>query len=793
MLRKPSCTVKIFLLGLNSSADHKEATGRSNPMSVLAVGLGALMVGGSATVGYWMLTTQRHLLRLLDMQTVLRESQATHFHQLNQANEGLTAELGAVHATMNDLRTIHPEIDASLTVHRFLKTNETNAGAQPDLAEVCEMVRLLVQHQDVLRFDTSTLSVNHAELLRRMLLMLEAHGVTMDVLRMDASTAHRLGLAAAHLQKYDWAESALGVAYQSSPGHVSVLEGLEWIAKWRGDDALRRHWLEARMKVTPDDPDLLRAHAHLLASLGDGDAERTVRRLEALGVDTAADRSLLSGLRARAGARSEAIEAIEQALDADPTRCEDWLHYAQLLEAEGEHDLALEANERCLTLDRQTGEAWALKARLLASKQGHERDALKAATHAVALDAGGVDAVFLKAELLELEGSVVAAEETLLKAMEAQPSNGELRARLAGRYLLQHRVDEADALLGATPQGIDHALLHAVEGRVHLAHADRLRDGTGETDRTLLQTALDAFNGALNLNRELGVAWLGLARTQRMLGDLETAETSLTRAQRLLPDNDPSVACEAAMLALDLDDPSAALSHVESAEVHGQKATTAYIRGNIAAKNGQLKQALYHYTDSLTLDGAHIRARLNRCSVYMGLDEAGNALDDANALLDFAPQLLVARVRKADALMRLGEWEDASKEFKHVLEHAPHHTHALTQLGACYMSMDRAERAEGPLNDALRQSPEHAAAWHQRGLYYLHFNHLDNALSDFEAAVRCDGNHLDARLQIAAHHHGLSQFEQAQTAWKAVLSIEPDHHLAKTRLAECEKNLMSKA
>ena len=316
------------------------------------------------------------------------------------------------------------------------------------MQEACTVLRSVVQHQSVESGSAAGLTVNHAGLLRRLLAVFDRQQLTMASLHVDADTAHRLGLAAAHLQLYDWAEGALGVAYQLSPGHASVLEGLEHIARLRGDDALLRHWMEARMKLTPDDPALLRAHAHLLASMGDEEAERAVRRLEALGVDTAADRSLLAGLRARAGARSEAIEAILQALEADPSRSADWLHYAQLLEAEGEHELALEANERCLTLDRQSGEAWALKARLLAEKQGHQRDALKAATHAVALDAGGVDAVFLKAELLEIEGSVVAAEETLLKALDAQPFNGELRAASSATH--QHRVDEASNLLGCT-------------------------------------------------------------------------------------------------------------------------------------------------------------------------------------------------------------------------------------------------------------------------------------------------------------------------------------------------------
>ena len=778
---------------MKSSADHKGAMDRSWSMSLLAIGLGALSVGVVGGLGYWMVQANNKMIRLLDMQTLLRESQATHFHHLNIATEGVLSDLNTLQTTLDALRATHPDIDASMAVHQFLLAYETESSPAIDIQQACEVLRSVVQHQPIEGGVSDHLSVNHASLLRRLLTVFEHHELTVSALHMDGDTAHRLGLAACYLQRYDWAEGALGVAYQLSPGHASVLEGLEHIARLRGDDALYRHWLEARMKLTPDDPDLLRSHAHLLASMGDEEAEPAVRRLEALGVDTAADRSLLSGLRARAGARTEAIEAILQALEEDPSRSADWLHYAQLLEDEGERELALEANERCLTLDRQNGEAWALKARLLADKQGHAREALKAATHAVALEAGGVDAIFLKSELLELEGSMVAAEETLLKALEAQPYNGELRARIAGRYLLQHRIDTASDLLSATPDGIDHALLHTVEGRLHLAHADRLRDGTGLTDENLLEAALGAFNGALSLNRELGVAWLGLARTQRMLGDTATAGESLDRAERLSPEKDPSIACEAALLALDNGDLQAALLHVDAAEVHGQKATTAYIRGNIAAVKGQLKQALYHYSDCLTLDAGHIRARLNRSSVYMGLNEARKALDDAEALLDLAPQLAVARVRKADAHMHLAEWEAASKEFKHVLENAPHHTHALTQLAACYMSMDRAERAEAPLNEALRQSPDHAPAWHQRGLYYMHFNKIDNALSDFEAAVRCDGHHLDARLQIAAHHHGLGNMDEAETAWKAILSIDPDHQLAKTRLSECEKNLMKSA
>ena len=223
------------------------------------------------------------------------------------------------------------------------------------------------------------------------------------------------------MRRYDWAETCFGLAYASSPGNSNVLEALEYIAIQKGDEALRRHWLEARMTVNPDNPDLLRAHAHLLAKHGDLEAERDVLRLEALGLDTAADRSLLSGIRARAGSRSEALEAIEQALAEDPSQAKDWISYAKLLNDEGETSKALDAADRCLELDRQCGEAWALTAQILAPKQNRLKEALKAAVHAVALEAGGSDLIMLKADLLLAEGSATAAEESLVKALEKIP------------------------------------------------------------------------------------------------------------------------------------------------------------------------------------------------------------------------------------------------------------------------------------------------------------------------------------------------------------------------------------
>ena len=760
---------------------------------------GIACIGAGGGVGFWLKQNHEKVQKLTDNNILLQESQSAHFSQLNSQVNTMNQKLSSLTGMVDALRATNPELDGALQAH----TTITHLEQLRELGESIDDVSAFATAISTLESlvspisvecvvgSTNILSQSTNNLVTRLIDLFDNLGIDPAKAGLNAVSAHKLGHVTIAMRRYDWAETCFGLAYASSPGNSNVLEALEYIAIQKGDEDLRRHWLEARMTVNPDNPDLLRAHAHLLAKHGDLEAERDVLRLEALGLDTAADRSLLAGIRARAGSRSEALEAIEQALAEDPSQAKDWISYAKLLNDEGETSKALDAADRCLELDRQCGEAWALTAQILAPKQNRLKEALKAAVHAVALEAGGSDLIMLKADLLLAEGSATAAEESLIKALEKDTMNGELRAKIATRYLLDGRPEDAQRLLDETPLGIDHALLHVVEGRLHLVNADRMRDGTGETDATLLSVAISAFEGALKLNRELGVAWLGMARTNRLMSNLDAAEEALTRARRLLPEDDSSAAAEAALLALDQGDVGAAASHIDVADIHGESAVISYVRGNIEARTGNLDRALGYYEQTLKVDPAHIRARINRSSIYMALDEGRKALDDAEILLDFAPNFTLARYRKAEAEMMLGEWAKAREDLDMVLERAPHHYQALTQLAACFLSLGRPERAEGPLNEALRISPDYAPAWHQRGLLYLEWGKNDNAQSDFEAAVKADPSHLDSRLHIAAMYHEAEQFDAAAAAWRAVLQIDPDHLVAKTRLDECEIKLMA--
>jgi len=743
-----------------------------DPITV-SMGLGLFAAGGG--LGWWLTKTHESLDGLGDGMILLQEAQASAAAMTGKRLDGLETRIQQLVAGLDGVRAAHPELDGTILAFEALQGHGEAISA---LETLVAGISLDADHET-----TPLLAPGPARLAVSLLEAID------EMEYLSAPDSRRIALIALESGRISRARELLLQSHASVPGDDTTLRILEHTAILSGDVYDRRRWLDERLSLNPDEPELLRAHAHLLATMGDEDAHKDIMRLEALGLDTPADRSLLSGLRQRAGARSEALEAIESALEEDPTRSDDWCARGEILFALEEKGKALESVDKCLEIDRQNGMAWAIRAKVLSESHGRSSEALKAAIHAVALDAGGTELVMLKSDLLEASGELVKSDESLAKSLAKHSGDGHLRAAIASRRLLEGRHTEAWDILNSAPEGVIHPDLHVVEGRMHLANADRLRDGTGDTDKNLLVDAAESFEAALEMDRESGIAWLGLARVQRLLGKSAEAVETLTRARRLLPDEDPSAAAESALLCLDKGDLEGATQHIDAASIRGEGAIVSYVRGNIAANQGHLKSAQSHYDEAINIDPTHVRARLNRASIHMASGKAQGALDDANVLLELAPGLALAKIRRAEANMMLTNWDSAKADLEQIVEDAPHHHHALTQLASCYMSMDRPEKAEAPLNEALRLAPDHTEAWHQRGLLYLDWGRNDAAMNDFEAAVRCDGNHLDARLHIAAIHHEAGRFVEASGAWKGVLAIEPEHAVARRRREECDMAL----
>ena len=580
----------------------------------------------------------------------------------------------------------------------------------------------------------------------------------------------------------DLALSSLLASEQIAPRHEKTLRQLAVIARESGDDEFLRARLDKLLQLYPDDPDLLRERAHLLFRLGDSAAELDSRRLEALGLQNAADRALLAGLRERAGDPATALEEVNISLETNPNDPNSWHLKARLHDIRNEPGRALNALDQLFQLDRQHGPAWALQSRLLSNEPNRLEEALKAAVHAVAL---GQPEWILKADLLMQLDRFEEAISSLQSVLDIDPDNGLVRAHLSLLHMLDDNTDiSRKILVESSSKAWECSEMHIQKGRLVLREADIARDGTGIHDRGLVKGALTFFDTALSYDRESALAWVGRARTLRQLGEFDEAEVSIIRASRL-DNQDPMILVEHALLRIDQGEISDAERLVHEAETSlSNTEVLHYTRGLIAAELGNYSEARRRFDTVLVHDPNHVRARLNRATVAVLMQDHALALEDSELLLKQYPELDLARLRRAESLMGLDKWEWAEVALRELIERKPGHVPALISMGATLCALDRAEEALPSLDEAIRLESDNPDAWHMRAQFYIEQGALPAALADFESAIRADSSHMESLLHAAAIAHEIGPSERAESCWRRVLNQDPTNHLARTRLEE---------
>ena len=757
-----------------------------DPLTVAVIGFFTL---GTTAVIWWLVQVDTQMRQLRDETSHLREFLRSDITSLKVDMESLKESAIA-------LRRSHPAIDGVLKAHTTLDALEESlagadvtapeeAGVRDHAADLLYGLRSLLTSlggegnlSSAASLDDSIIAV-----FERFVTFSEAVGLSPEELGLDDLELRRLGVVSHSAGRRGFAESCYSAAAGLAPGVRATQESLASLARDSGDDIALRIALESLLKLDPDNEILLREHAALLDRYGDEEAERDVRRLAAMGVDNAVDHSLLSGIRSRAGDDDEALQAIEDALAENPSNPNDWLSKAILLKKNDDFSGALTAVDLALELNRSFGPAWSLRAQLLDGIDSQLEDALKAVIHAVAL---GEPVQVLKSDLLIRSDRTEEAFSSLAVALEENPEAHEIRAHLSWLHQMGGAPEIAQQVLTAAPQSSweNSTALHIQQGRLRLHHCDACRDGTGEHDTSLLTEALTSFESVIKIDRENGLGWLGRARCLRQMGDLEEASISIERSRRLL-EGEGMVTIEEALLHLDLGRVDEAAILVKQAMGESADSTVVeYVRALVSAQRGQLGEARRSLEAVLEVEPGHVRARLNRCSVSMLLEDMHLALDDANELLALYPNLDIARLRRCEILMTLGEWSDAELEIRNLLERKPHHSPALTHLGRTLVALERTDEALPYLDEAIRLDQTEAEAWYQRGLFYLEHGTIGAAIDDFDATIKADPEHLDALLHLAAIHHESDDKELAVVAWRRVLDVVPDHRLARIRFEE---------
>lgn len=349
------------------------------------------------------------------------------------------------------------------------------------------------------------------------------------------------------------------------------------------------------------------------------------------------------------------------------------------------------------------------------------------------------------------------------RALALDPSWNDAVLLQAGVWIREGQTDKAQRLVEKLPGNA------ASRAEYHLALA-RLLIEANEEDAALLE-----FERAIALQPENADARYGLAILALSVGDLDRAQTALTRMvdQGERPDD---AAFYLGTIAEQRDDYASAQRWYQRVENgrHAFKsqvraARMIYLQDDLPGAQRRLTRLREMYPDLAD------QLYAAEGQLLYEANEPRAALDIYNHGLKAIPDSSELRYGRSMAYERLGDIDAAKADLRTVLEQEPNDVSALNALG--YLLSNHSKRYDEALDyieRALEIEPDNAAILDSMGWLQYRMGHrvparryLERAYSEFQDA------------EVAAHLGEVlwkqGQHEAARQIWQGALADNPDH------------------
>lgn len=518
-----------------------------------------------------------------------------------------------------------------------------------------------------------------------------------------------------------------------------------------------------------------------------------------------------------AAARYESAAAdLKKAIELQPTRAEAHVILGQLYLVQEQVEQALPLLEKAITLDPKNVQAH-LALASLAFQKGEFDKSLELYKKAVELDPKSVQALAGLGEVYLSKNLIDEAVDAAQKILAALPpadgqtpvSQEEVGARfILGRaYLLKASGIEAQDAAGAkalyekavaelekvtTAQNIPSAnyslgiacskvekfqqaieqfllVLQADSGNIstlqNLAIAyfqEKQYDSAIEYAKKLI--ALDANN--LTGHKLLLDAYLrtnNVAQAQELLAKIETLEP-----------NDPVLAINKAIVALQGRDFAQAIAQAEASLASGQENAFVYnILGRAQAGTNEFEKAEAALKKAVELSPKLLSARLALADVYVKTQKYDLAEAEITAILAIQ-DLPEAHVILGMAAIGRGQLDAAKAEFEKALAIKSDFTEAQYQLGIVLRGLGKNDGAIASLEQVIASAPEHLPALTNLTLWTFEAGAYDKTLQYAEKLRKVNPDNAVALNVMAAIYAQTGKYDNALAILETLRTVQPD-------------------
>jgi tetratricopeptide (TPR) repeat protein len=205
-------------------------------------------------------------------------------------------------------------------------------------------------------------------------------------------------------------------------------------------------------------------------------------------------------------------------------------------------------------------------------------------------------------------------------------------------------------------------------------------------------------------------------------------------------------------------------------------------RGVAYGQAGDHEKSIVDLNEALRHDRRNALARKNRMRALAALGRFGEAIKDADVLIQLAPTA-DSYLRRADLHEHNGSIEEAVADLDTAIKKQPGVAQYYADRGRLLSLMSWHEKAIEDLSRAIQLNPRNPSNYFARGLTWAHAGKCDQGILDYTKAIE-----LSPRYSAALNNRGVcrqrgGQHDEAISDYEQAIKLEPGNEKAKQNLA----------
>ena len=227
-----------------------------------------------------------------------------------------------------------------------------------------------------------------------------------------------------------------------------------------------------------------------------------------------------------------------------------------------------------------------------------------------------------------------------------------------------------------------------------------------------------------------------------------------------------------------------AIAHYsEALRINPAHAKAYYNLGIALAKQGKYEVAIAHYSKALQLKPDYVDAHNNLGLTLMEQGKFHEAIAHYTRAIHIDPKYEIAHNNLGVALDEQGNHTEALAHYSRAIELNPQYAEAHNNMGALLADQGKLDEALAHYFRAIQLNPEYAEAHNNLGVALKEQERFNEAVAHYSKALRIKPNYAQAHYNLGGLLADQGKLDEAIAHYYEALRIKPDYANARVQLA----------